>query len=316
MKELRNFLQVTFSGQKIYVGAEFNRKMRKLDMKSLLLLFFFCACANANDLRLIGTNLYDFSLVSSGKVFCVYHIAGTVARCYPKAATIQYCSGIKYRVVWTNRPYTPGWAKPMIEHFTGESWHELDLQRQIELQSSEDDAKAYQIAQKIVTFPPDVQVRAYNAFLGSPVTDFLEPVAITNSIQLLNYPPNYSAGKKIDCLAVPTSTPGLWDYGQPFNGDPAAFHYIYRVLPDHISRERLYTAQERETMKQAAIKRLLSWQQEQASNDVASVQFDLGLRYLKADGVESNRTTALYWIRKSAAQNYIPALEFLKNNPR
>ncbi len=238
-----------------------------------------------------------------------------MVRCYPKSVTIEYCSGTKYRLVWTNRPYTPGWAPPIVSHFMGESSYEqLELQRQIELQNLKDDAKAYQIAQKIVTFPPDVQVKAYNVFLGSPVTDFLKPVAITNQIQLLNYPSNYSTGQKIEYLAVPTTTPGFWDCGQPFNGDASTYHYIYRVLSDRIICERQYNTEERIAIKQASAERSLLWQQEQASNNIATAQFDLGLRYLKADGVESNQTTAFYWIRKSAAQNYMPATVFLTNN--
>jgi hypothetical protein len=64
--------------------------------------------------------------------------------------------------------------------------------------------------------------------------------------------------------------------------------------------------------KQEADKRLLIWQQQQASNGVAYSQFDLGKRYLTGNGVETNRTLGMYWIQKSAAQDFRDAQEFLR----
>jgi uncharacterized protein len=58
----------------------------------------------------------------------------------------------------------------------------------------------------------------------------------------------------------------------------------------------------------------IPWLKWQASNDLAFAQFNLGLRYFKGDGIETNQSSALVWIGKSAAQNYQPAVEFLKTN--
>ena len=58
----------------------------------------------------------------------------------------------------------------------------------------------------------------------------------------------------------------------------------------------------------------IPWLKWQASNDLAYAQFNLGLRYFKGDGIETNQSNALLWIGKSAAQNYPPAVEFLKTN--
>jgi hypothetical protein len=59
---------------------------------------------------------------------------------------------------------------------------------------------------------------------------------------------------------------------------------------------------------------LLKWQMQQASNGVAYSQYDLGKRYIKGDGVEVNRIIGMYWMKKSADQNYTDAIEYLRTN--
>ena len=49
-----------------------------------------------------------------------------------------------------------------------------------------------------------------------------------------------------------------------------------------------------------------------ASNDVASAQFSVGMRYINGDGVETNRPLGLYWIYKASYQDLPAAKEFLR----
>jgi TPR repeat protein len=66
--------------------------------------------------------------------------------------------------------------------------------------------------------------------------------------------------------------------------------------------------------KQKTQESLLAWQFQQASNGVARSQFQLGLRYLAGDGVESNRVEAIRWLGAAAAQDYVEAKEFIRTN--
>jgi TPR repeat protein len=64
--------------------------------------------------------------------------------------------------------------------------------------------------------------------------------------------------------------------------------------------------------KEAAAKRLLAYQKEQAEKGSAVSQFDLGMRYLKGDGVEQDEKLGREWIEKSAKQGNEDAAKKLK----
>lgn len=40
-------------------------------------------------------------------------------------------------------------------------------------------------------------------------------------------------------------------------------------------------------------------------------QYDLGQMYLRGNGIEKNETKALYWIKRSASKNYLPAVHLM-----
>jgi uncharacterized protein YndB with AHSA1/START domain len=65
-----------------------------VNMKSWFLLLLFCISAHANDFRLVGTNLYDFTFADANSG---YRVCGKVSKVYPKSVevTIQY--GIAYQ---------------------------------------------------------------------------------------------------------------------------------------------------------------------------------------------------------------------------
>lgn len=62
----------------------------------------------------------------------------------------------------------------------------------------------------------------------------------------------------------------------------------------------------------AADVKALEFQVKRAQEGSASAQYDLGIRYLDGKGVERNEDKALEWLKKSAAQDNIPAKQKLK----
>ena len=51
----------------------------------------------------------------------------------------------------------------------------------------------------------------------------------------------------------------------------------------------------------------VKWLQPKATNGDNSAQYELGLHYLKGQGCESNRESAIYWLQKSASQGNLQA---------
>ena len=138
---------------------------------------------------------------------------------------------------------------------------------------------------------------------------YFEPATEYVTVYLLN-PPAVNVGNSIDAVAVPTSNKGFWDCGAPFSGNQFDFKYIYRVLPDRIKRERQFSPEE----IRAADLVLFSNQLQDASNNIAYCQFEVGKRYLTGRSVETNISLGLHWI-KAAASNSLPAaIKFEKTN--
>jgi hypothetical protein len=113
-----------------------------------------------------------------------------------------------------------------------------------------------------------------------------------------------------------------WD-GTDFIKDQAYWREKwYEINPQWRPRTKARSASESEGKAEAAAvlkkrqmqKSLLAWQSQQASNGVARSQYQLGLRYLTGDGVESNRLEAIHWIGAAAAQDHAEAKEFIRTN--
>jgi TPR repeat protein len=64
--------------------------------------------------------------------------------------------------------------------------------------------------------------------------------------------------------------------------------------------------------KDAAVQRLVALQKEQAEKGRPGSQYDLGMRYLKGDGVPADPKLGREWIAKSAAQGESEAVKKLK----
>ena len=51
----------------------------------------------------------------------------------------------------------------------------------------------------------------------------------------------------------------------------------------------------------------------ESDQDDPEIQYEIGLCYLKGDGVKQNGQEAQTWLKRSADQGYAPAIELLEN---
>jgi len=79
----------------------------------------------------------------------------------------------------------------------------------------------------------------------------------------------------VQLLVLPVQG-GTFVYGQPFSGDPKDFN-VFLVTPQGFVRKGQPTEIAKKTPATTA--RLVAYQQEQASNGVARIQYDLAKRY-------------------------------------
>lgn len=76
--------------------------------------------------------------------------------------------------------------------------------------------------------------------------------------------------------------------------------------------QRVQSAAERYRQKQVATTlRVVAHQHQQASNGYGGFQYELGRRYLKGDGVETNRILALHWLTSACTNGLSEATNLL-----
>ncbi|MFO1500970.1 MAG: hypothetical protein U1G07_21705 [Verrucomicrobiota bacterium] len=64
--------------------------------------------------------------------------------------------------------------------------------------------------------------------------------------------------------------------------------------------------------KEDALRRTIEFQKKRAEEGSESAQYELGLRYLKGDGLEKDEATARKWLTQSAKNGYGPATRKLE----
>ena len=251
--------------------------------RKFFILLLLANSASAADLRLVDTNLYDFSGAGS-----IYHVCGTVSKIYPQSIEIKIFG---FRLV--------------------------DGQIAIRLMNDDPESMRTALAAYAIGINEANGIRTtrllnqteYRA-LSPELQQYFEPASIT--MFLLNSPAT-EVGQVIDAVAVPTPNKGFYDCGKTFTGDTNQFRKMYYVLQDRIVG--IFTANEIKRQHETSDKNLFIWQQHEASNNVAYVQFDLGQRYLKGVGVETNQVLAYYWIGRSASNSFPGAIKFLEKFP-
>ncbi len=105
----------------------------------------------------------------------------------------------------------------------------------------------------------------------------------------------------------------LYDYGHPYFGDTSNLTVFLVTSTGFVRKE---TPQETAVKKAAINAKLIAWQFQQASNGAAYVQYDLAKRYLNGDGVTKDEALGHHWLKRSADQNYEPAVKLLETIER
>jgi hypothetical protein len=265
-------------------------------MKTITLLCLLSFSSVAQDLRLIGTNLFDFSRAGHG----IYYLgAFNIVKTFPQSIQIrqtrvlhkfvpdmaklygEFSSDLSRSVDYWEPNYYGKWENPYLEK-TKQNW---------------------EITSRIANSPNLTSSTAeYFGILGKEIQ-----IATNITFYVLNHP----GGSRVDYCAVPTSTPGYWDHGIQFTGNQLDFKYIYRVLPDRITREHQYTP---ENLAAGDVK-LFIYQLQQASNNVSADQYEVALRYRDGKSTPVNLELFNYWMRLAASNSYPAALKYLTNPP-
>lgn len=187
-------------------------------MKTLLLALLLAIQASAQNtnlsLRLVGTNLYDFS-----KAGPAFHIIGPVTKVYPQSIEITILAAEGYSL----RDHSP---------IPGSMMDSSDLLLTL---------AAFRMGTN-----PDGSRRLLSsgAYFGlSPAMRLMfEPATKYKKFYLLNARFG-KVGQTLNATAVPTINPGFFDCGIPFTGDTNGFKYIYRMVNDKIFKTAIATNQ-------------------------------------------------------------------------
>ena len=194
-------------------------------VKLLLLLLLFCASVQANDFRLVGTNLYDFSSAGANSRF---HIRGTVSKMYPQSIEVHTFYQLYERYVFP----APG-ASALAMSLLGP-------QDVLSMKAGNMDAigRGVAVAQIINALPhekpsaPPITPQQYYSLDATAKNDYRAiTICVTN---YLLHCANLKVGNIVDGFAIPTKDKGFYDCGIPFTGDANKFEIIYRVLPNRI----------------------------------------------------------------------------------
>lgn len=85
---------------------------------------------------------------------------------------------------------------------------------------------------------------------------------------------------------------------------PASPRFVMTPIPLDAGKDRI--------RKDELQRRTIAFQEKQASEGAPTAQYDLGMRYLRGDGVPQNAALALKWLKLSAAQTNSLAIKRLK----
>jgi hypothetical protein len=150
--------------------------------------------------------------------------------------------------------------------------------------SDDDDAKEFFVA----NFPYDI---ADDSEIGHQTVYMAK-----NTNRTYTYPTVSGGSHTIDML----------DYGVPCD-EPEAVKED-REQKSIAAQAALEAARIAEAQKQFLVQsNVIVWLKPQATNGDASAQCDLGEHYLNGQGCETNKTLAIFWLQKAAAQGYSEA---------
>lgn len=179
--------------------------------------------AQASDLRIVGTNLYDFSGVDEKSSF---RIRGKVVKLFPKSAEISVPNGVGYQRYLFAAP--SGLIRP--NDLLGMKADKTEsVQRGVAAVAAMDRSGAYS---NYFNPPPITQAQYYT--LDAEMRKNYKPVQLYRSVYLLNYPSAFVEGQEVNCAAVPDKNRGFFDCGSPFIGNTNDYRLTYVVTQRRI----------------------------------------------------------------------------------
>jgi hypothetical protein len=255
-------------------------------MKAQLVIFLWFALATqAQDLRIIGTNLYDFSPIqahpATRRRHSPYLIVGDLISIRGSSAVVRPIP--MYHFVPVGDPRTMDRAE----------------------------VRAYQRAQQAAMNGPldfiDLGYLSDDAKLH-----FTEVQA--HDLLIRHFIISGSTLGRTDIF-----------YALPVAGSPYTYDCGTRIAPDLatnfvtvslVSWDKVVEQAYRGPYQQATVDDLeaLLVRSKSATNGSARAQCELGMHYLMGLGVETNVPLAFFWLRKAADQRFPEALEFLSTN--
>jgi hypothetical protein len=260
-------------------------------------------------LRIFGSNVYDFSAVMQPgqpeeAKQTIFMVSGRVFR-----------AGVGWAEIIRRKPDAPvhmneEWRRNFLLAGPAEQLRRLYAHQVIERMQ-----KGKVSAGELNALDPEMKQLVYE---GSHQleTDLDRDYA---RVFVTNCPAAYCVREKqVRFCAMPvgggltTDSSPRYDYGRPFVGDPRGLTNVFLVTNRGIVRKQ--TPEETAAKKAQMKGGLLQWHCQQASNGVARSQFEIGLRYLRGDEVETNRPLGMYWIWKASYQDYPQAVEFVRTN--
>ncbi|EEF62937.1 tetratricopeptide repeat protein [Pedosphaera parvula] len=111
----------------------------------------------------------------------------------------------------------------------------------------------------------------------------------------------------------------VYDFGTPPNDAERALAMLESKNKIDASYQQYHQAilrqkAERERKSAAVKQRVIEFKKEAATNDFVYAQFDLGLLYLKGDGVKADKDLAGYWLNRAAAHGNSEAAQELEKH--
>ena len=233
----------------------------------------------AQDLRIVGTNLYDFSGISTlGSTDSPYIVAGIVQEAAPARVHVRQVT-TEFRM------------DPHINLATNGPREMLGAMA------------AAKMAEKPLTAG---QVLA----LSPNLRQYVKKIEHVRDAILLNYPEPCEPGQNLRACAVPVDgKPSVYDYGMPTElGMATNFSIIYHVYASDIRTE---TLQHFLASFQTDVHKAFVRHSSQSTEGRVYSQFLLGLDYWYGQGTPTNLDEGMKWIQKAALAGNPKAMTLL-----
>ena len=260
-------------------------------MKARLILFLICAGAlRAEDsIRILGTNAVDFSLV------------------YREEST-PHAHGFQRPVWWFDRYVARGHVESLRNGvLTLVLTNNVYRLMAIPDARTDNEIKHLQLATKLAGPSKAIDYWMYRALPLQQVRYFYHDETVTR-VLVRNYPGPSAPGVPgvwTGVVAWPLAL-NVFDYGTVFRGRVEDLPDVFTPGPDGVTgrRETERRARASESARRVGEENMLKRQREDAEAGIGSAQYELGKRYLRGMGTETNLALAKRWLTAARTNGY------------